>query len=90
MNSSARFSIAPQVVAREVGKETVLLDLASGTYFGLDPVGARIWRLLENGKSFGEVCEAVEQEYEAARETIEGDARDLIAQLVEKQLIATV
>ena len=38
----------------QVGDETVILDLASGTYFGLDPVGARIWALMGEGKTLAE------------------------------------
>ena len=41
LKPSDKISISPQVVARELGGETVILDLSSGTYFGLDPVGAR-------------------------------------------------
>ncbi len=32
-----------EVLQQEVGGEAVLLDLASESYFGLDPVGTRIW-----------------------------------------------
>ncbi|MBK9987508.1 MAG: hypothetical protein IPP21_11335 [Betaproteobacteria bacterium] len=42
MNLSDKVTIPTQVMARTVGDETVILDLASGTYFGLDPVGAHV------------------------------------------------
>jgi hypothetical protein len=37
-------------MARTVGDETVILDLANGTYYGLDPVGARMWQLMSEGQ----------------------------------------
>ena len=46
MQLSDKFAVSDEVVAREVGGEMVLLDLASGQYFGLDTVGGRIWELL--------------------------------------------
>ena len=49
MNLSDRVLVSSQVVAREVGNETVLLDLESGTYYGLDPIGARMWNLDRGG-----------------------------------------
>jgi len=49
MNLSDKVTIPAQVMARTVGDETVILDLASGTYYGLDPVGARIWQLMSEG-----------------------------------------
>jgi len=39
------------VLYQELQGEAVLLNLATGGYFGLDPVGTRIWQLLlENGQ----------------------------------------
>ena len=51
MNINSQFVVPPQVLARVVGEETVLLHLDSGTYFGLDPVGTRAWQLIQAGKS---------------------------------------
>jgi len=88
MKLSDKISVPPQVMARKVGEETVLLDLASGTYFGLDPVGARIWQLIEGGKSLAQVCDVMVEEYDVTREVLERDALTLTAELVEKKLIS--
>lgn len=87
MNLTDKVSIPAQVMARQVGEETVILDLASGTYFGLDPVGARIWQLLSEGRALAEVCEAMLAEYEVSRDEIERDLSDLLDALVDKGLI---
>lgn len=87
MNLSEKLTIPPQVMARQVGEETVILDLASGTYFGLDPVGARIWQLLAEGRTLAEVCEAMLAEYEVSREEIERDVLRLAEELGAKRLI---
>lgn len=81
--------IPPQVMARQVGAETVILDLASGTYFGLDPVGARIWALLGEGRTLAQVCDAMQAEYDVSRAEIERDVLNLAEQLHTQQLIAT-
>jgi hypothetical protein len=87
MNLSDKLTIPPQVMARQVGEETVILDLASGTYFGLDPVGARIWQLLAEGGTLAEVCETMLSEYEVSQEEIERDVIRLAEELSAKQLI---
>ena len=46
LTRDARLQISEQVVTRRVGDETVLLNLESGIYFGLDPVGSRFFELL--------------------------------------------
>jgi hypothetical protein len=81
-------TIPPQVMTRTVGDEVVILDLASGTYFGLDPVGARVWELMTDGLSLGEICTQMLAEYEVAREDLERDVLSLAAELLEQHLIA--
>ncbi len=88
MNLTDKVSIPAQVLARKVGEETVILDLASGTYFGLDPVGASIWQLMTEGKTLAEVCAAMLEEYEVTRENIECDVLKLAEDLCAKQLIS--
>ncbi len=87
MRLSDRVKIPEQVLARQVGDETVMLDLANGTYFGLDPVGARIWQLLAEGKSLAEVCELMTGEYEVSHEDIERDVKTLVEELANRGLI---
>ena len=88
MNLSDKVSIPTQVMARTVGDETVILDLASGTYFGLDPVGARIWALMGGGATLAEICATMLEEYEVEREQLEADVLRLAAELAERRLVA--
>lgn len=74
-------TIPTQVMARQVGDETVILDLASGNYFGLDPVGARVWQLVTEGKSVAQVCAIVLTEYQVTPEQLERDLERLFGQL---------
>lgn len=88
MNFEDRFVASDDVVSREVGGEMVLLDLGSGQYFGLDPVGSRIWQLLTNEPcALAAICDVIEAEFDGARDQIEADIAALAQQLVEKQLI---
>lgn len=87
MNVTDAVTIPAQVMARQVGDETVILDLASGTYFGLNPVGARIWQLLAEGRTLVDVCATMRAEYEVTREDIERDVLSLAEELRAKQLI---
>jgi hypothetical protein len=72
---------SPDVVWRDLEGEAVLLDLASGTYFGLNDVGTRIWRLLEAGESLARIAEALAEEYEVSGEQAARDAEALVTEL---------
>lgn len=87
MNLTDKASIPAQVMARDVGSETVILNLESGVYFGLDPVGARIWQLMGEDKTLAEVCDAMLAEYDVTREDIERDVLSLAEALRAQQLI---
>lgn len=54
-----------EVLYQEVADEAVLLDLSSEQYFGLDPVGTRIWNLLEGDADLASIHDALIQEYDA-------------------------
>jgi hypothetical protein len=87
MELTDKVAIPTQVMARQVGDETVILDLASGTYFGLDPVGARIWQLIGEDRTAAEICEMMLEEYEVEREQLETDVLRLTGELLERGLV---
>ena len=87
LNLDSRMEVAPSVVTRGVGGDTMLLDLDSGTYFGLDPIGGEVWKAIEGHKSLGEACDILEQQYEVGRDQLEQDVIALAGQLAEKGLV---
>jgi len=84
---SDRIEIPPHVITRTVGEEVVVLDLATGTYFGLDPVGARMWELMVECKALGEVCDTMLVEFDVCRDELEGDVLRLSEELAAQGLI---
>ena len=88
MTLTDKVVISSQAVARQVGDETVILHLGSGTYFGVDAVGARIWQLMGEGKSLNEICDVVLDEYEVSREDVERDIAGLIKDLLAHDLVS--
>ena len=88
MNLDARLTIPTQVMSRLVGEETVLLDLASGHYFGLDAVGKLIWESVSDGQSLTDAVDAIVAEYEVDKSQAEADVTAFADQLVERGLLA--
>lgn len=87
MDLDTRLSIPPQVMSRLVGDETVLLDLESGTYFGLDGVGKRIWESIDKGLTPRETAAVIVSEYEVDEATAQADVIEFVADLVERGLL---
>jgi hypothetical protein len=83
-----RVVIAPDVLIRAIGGESVILDLKSQRYLGLDEVGTRMWQALLEANSVQAAYEALLDEYEVEPRQLEQDIRDFLAQLLENKLIS--
>jgi len=88
MTPDTKLSIPAQVMSRLVDDETVLLDLESGMYFGLDGVGKRIWESVADGKSLSDIAAIISAEYEVEEEQALKDVIEFASNLVERGLLA--
>ena len=79
-------AISEDVVFREIAGEMVLLDLSSGTYFGLNETGTRIWTLLQHGGSLRHVFDVARAEYDVLPEDFERDLLGLVRELCARDL----
>ncbi len=74
-------------VSSKLGDEVVILNLRNGVYYGLDPVGARIWDLIQEPRSVQEVCAVLLEEYEVTPEQCASDVLALLRDLEAQGLI---
>lgn len=83
--STAR--ISDGAVFRELEGESVILNLQTGTYFGLDPVGTRVWQLIERFGHLTAVRDALLEEFEAGADEVSRDLLHLVAELRARGLV---
>lgn len=74
-------------VACSLGEEAAILHMGSGVYYGLDPVGARIWNLLQQPRTVEELRKTIVAEYEVEPVRCEGDILALLDRLRTEGLI---
>jgi hypothetical protein len=85
LNDSLR--IPDNVATRIIGDETVLLNLDSGIYFGLDAVGSRFIELLESNSTLATVHHLMLEEYEVNPDVLEADLLRLSDEMCSKGLL---
>ena len=78
---------APDQIACDMGGEVVILDLKSGTYYGLDVVAARIWTLIEQPLSIVAIRQAIMAEYDVDALTCERDVITFLTQMRDAGLV---
>ncbi len=87
LESNTRISRSPDAVSCEVAGETVALDLKSNRFFSLDPVGSRIWALIEEKGTFQAILEGILAEYEVEPARARDDLERLLEGLVSAGLV---
>lgn len=84
---SARVLVPSDVLISQVGGESVILNLKSEHYFGLDQVGTDMWAALTASESIQAAYEKLLSEYDVDRERLKRDLTSLIEKLVEHGLV---
>jgi hypothetical protein len=74
-------------VSCDLGEEAAILGMKNSTYYGLNPVGARVWNLLQQPRSVGEICEAIVAEYDVTAERCEDDLIELLQKMLQEGLV---
>ena len=85
--SSSRVTSAPDVMLRIIGDEAVILNLKRELYLGLNPVGTRMWTVLQNAPSIQAAYESLLAEFEVEPERLRQDLDKLLDQMLEQGLI---
>ena len=77
---------APDVLFQEVNGETVLLNLDTERYFGLDDVGTRFWQLLTQHDAATAFSRML-AEFDVDEATLRSDIATLVAELIAAGLV---
>lgn len=88
--ADAHVRIAASVYARSFGDDVVLLDFKRGEYFGLDDVGAEIWKGIEAGCTVRAIARTLVDRYEVTEDEALRDVLTLVSQMEREQLVERV
>lgn len=64
-----------------------MMHIEKGKYFGLNPVGKRIWEIIEHPKSFIEITEILQAEFEVTPEQCESEVREFLEKMEKSDLV---
>lgn len=87
ISPTATIVVSKDQVSCDLAGEAAILNLKNSVYYGLDPVGARIWNLIQTPTTVGAVRDAIVQEYDVDAERCERDLLDLLDKLASEGLI---
>ncbi len=82
-----RAAVAAHVLVRFLDRESVLLNLETERYFGLDETGTRMWQLVTASQDIEAAYQELLAEFDVEPELLRNDLTDLLGQLVEHGLL---
>jgi hypothetical protein len=85
-----RAVVPAHVLVRQLDGESVLLNLETERYFGLDATGSRMWELVTTLPSIDAAFEKLEQEFDVQPALLRENLTQLLSQLVENGLLAVL
>ena len=83
INLENLISRADGKIFREIDGETVILDMESGVYVGLDDIGTFVWSLMEEGISLQNLLNEILLEYDVESQQCLDDLQEFLSELVD-------
>lgn len=76
-----------QILDGELDDNQVMMHLEKGKYFGLNPVGKRIWELIEQPKSYDELIQILLAEYEVSAEQCTQEVQSFLNKAINYDIV---
>jgi hypothetical protein len=83
----SRVMATKEQVSADLNGEAVILNLKSGVYYGLNPIGALVWNQIQEPRRVLDLRDAVMAEYAVEAQVCEQDLLALLEGLLEAGLI---
>lgn len=84
---TATVRASPDQISCDLAGESVVLSLKNSLYYALDPVGTRIWELLQEPRTVASIRDVILEEYEVEATRCESDLINLLGDLDAQGLI---
>jgi len=90
LSVASQVRIPESIAVHDLQGELLLLNSATGVCVSLDPMGTRMWQLIQEHHALHKVLDALLREYEVTEAQCEQDLLGFVAQLLEQEFIETV
>lgn len=84
---SRRLVPSSDALESRVGEEIVLLHLGNDTYFGLDPLGTRIWEMLKDGVALPAIRDRLAADYGVEASRVQADMERFLDDLLRHEIL---
>src|SRR5215470_4652572 len=78
---------SPKTAWRVIEGEAVILSLDTKAFRGLNPVGSRVWELIDGQRSVEDIVEVIVREFDITPQRAADDVQTFVRELLDKELL---
>jgi hypothetical protein len=90
LNPQTRVRRVGSVLDADIEDQTVMMDIEQGRYFGLNPTGTKIWKLLAQPVVISDLCDKLTAEFDVAPAQCEKEVVGYLESLLTRGLLQVV
>lgn len=87
MTNTTVLSRREGLMTADMNGSAVMMDIMSGKYYNLGEVGGRIWEMLEEPMTLGNLVQKLTDEYDVSAERCRSDMLPFLNTLIERGLL---
>jgi hypothetical protein len=76
-----------KILVQNLDEDTVMANIDSGYYFGVNQTSKRIWELVASPITIADVCTSLQEEYDVDAATCEADVLAIVKELAREGLV---
>jgi|GEM_PF-178386 hypothetical protein len=80
----------PGLVSSRIDGDTVMMSIDNGEYYGLNPIGTKIWEIIETPVAVSQLISRLLGEFDVSPEECQADTMEFLNQLYAKNLLYIV
>jgi hypothetical protein len=87
LSQSSSFVKCTSILSSTLDNEVVMMSSEKGMYYNLDPIGSRIWALLDVPQTLESLCAQLMAEYDIDQATCQQETAEFLQSLAQRGLV---
>lgn len=78
------------LLSSDIDGEIVMMSIENGSYYGVNPIGSRIWDIVRNPVKVSDIISVLLKEYDVSKDICENDVLTFLNTLYNEHIIQTI
>ena len=76
-----------ELLASNIGDEVVMMSIENSAYYGLDPVGSKIWEMISEPMRVSDLCEQLMERFDVSAEQCQADVLKFLNEMYDEGML---